>query len=59
MTDTFVQIENCASSGRLANVLEGSFFTLNNLVLAVKGSTECTLDLFLTDFEFLRSFRIG
>ena len=46
MTDTFVRIENCVSSGRLANVLEGSFFTLNNLVLAVEGSIECTLDLF-------------
>ena len=53
-----VQI-NCVSPDRVKNVLEGSFFTWNDLVLAAKSSKEGTPNHFWQMLSFLRHFSIG
>ena len=50
---------NCASSGRVKNILEESFFTSNDVVLAGKISREWTLNHFWQISRFLRKFNIG
>ena len=49
----------CASSERVTNVLEGSFFTWNDLVMAAKSPRECTPNHFWQIFSFLMNFGIG
>ena len=43
---------NCSSPERVTNILEESFFTSNNVVLAGKSSKEWTLNQLLTNFKF-------
>ena len=49
---------NSASSERVTNVSEESFFTWNDLVLAAKSSKDCTLNHFWQIFGLLRNFSI-
>ena len=50
---------NCASSVWVTDSFKRSFFTWDNLALAVKCSKECTPNLFLIDVQFFCNFAIG
>ena len=50
---------NCASLDTVANLLEKSVFTWNDLVSAAKSSKEFIPNHFLQIFSFLKIFRIG
>ena len=50
---------NCASSERVTVILEESFFTSNDVVLAGKSSKEWILNHFWQTSRFLKIFSIG